>query len=255
MIKSVREGKERSSWSYPNADYEAGLAALCARRARRRPAQPVPRRFRRLRRHAGAAGRDRLVGAAGAEADRAGRAGHLPGRRTVGFQPGRSRQPPAGRLDASAGNCSTRWRRRAADLAAPGRTGAKSCSSLPACWLAAPASGAVRVGLRAASPEQRAEAMVATRAVVSLDDRRYVLDGPRATIGRSKEAECVLARPQRLPPPRRAAPRARPATGRSSTSARPTGSRSTAAASPRLRLSPGDQVTVGTTTFLFDIEQ
>ncbi|HEY4470686.1 MAG TPA: malto-oligosyltrehalose synthase [Stellaceae bacterium] len=26
MIKSVREGKERSSWSYPNADYEAGLA-------------------------------------------------------------------------------------------------------------------------------------------------------------------------------------------------------------------------------------
>jgi (1->4)-alpha-D-glucan 1-alpha-D-glucosylmutase len=25
MIKSVREGKERSGWSYPNADYEAGL--------------------------------------------------------------------------------------------------------------------------------------------------------------------------------------------------------------------------------------
>ena len=59
---------------------------------------------------------------------------------------------------------------------------------------------------RGQSPEQRAEAMVATRAVVSLDDRRYVLEGPRATIGRSKEVECVLARPQRLPPPRRAAP-------------------------------------------------
>jgi len=25
MVKSVREGKERSSWSYPNAEYEAGL--------------------------------------------------------------------------------------------------------------------------------------------------------------------------------------------------------------------------------------
>jgi (1->4)-alpha-D-glucan 1-alpha-D-glucosylmutase len=25
MVKSVREGKEQSSWSYPNADYEAGL--------------------------------------------------------------------------------------------------------------------------------------------------------------------------------------------------------------------------------------
>ncbi len=46
-----------------------------------------------------------------------------------------------------------------------------------------------------ASPEQRAEAMVATRAVVSLDDRRYVLEGPRATIGRSKGAECVLPDP------------------------------------------------------------
>ncbi|HET7573534.1 MAG TPA: DUF3662 domain-containing protein, partial [Solirubrobacterales bacterium] len=47
----------------------------------------------------------------------------------------------------------------------------------------------------AASPAQRAEALVATRAVVSLDDRRYVLEGPRATIGRSKEAECVLRDP------------------------------------------------------------
>ena len=48
---------------------------------------------------------------------------------------------------------------------------------------------------RARQPEQRAEAMVATRAVVSLDDRRYVLEGPRATIGRSKSAECVLPDP------------------------------------------------------------
>ena len=54
-------------------------------------------------------------------------------------------------------------------------------------------------------PEQAVGALVSTRAVVSLDDRRYVLDGPRATIGRSKSAECVLLRPQRLPPPRRAA--------------------------------------------------
>ena len=47
----------------------------------------------------------------------------------------------------------------------------------------------------AKSHEQRAEALVATRAVVSLDDRRYVLDGPRATIGRSKSVECVLRDP------------------------------------------------------------
>ena len=44
-------------------------------------------------------------------------------------------------------------------------------------------------------PEQAVGALVSTRAVVSLDDRRYVLDGPRATIGRSKSVECVLADP------------------------------------------------------------
>ena len=44
-------------------------------------------------------------------------------------------------------------------------------------------------------PEEAVGALVSTRAVVSLDDRRYVLDGPRATIGRSKSAECVLADP------------------------------------------------------------
>ena len=44
-------------------------------------------------------------------------------------------------------------------------------------------------------PEQAVGALVSTRAVVSLDDRRYVLDGPRATIGRSKAVECVLSDP------------------------------------------------------------
>ncbi len=44
-------------------------------------------------------------------------------------------------------------------------------------------------------PAAPAEAAVATRAIVALDDRRYVLEGPRATIGRSKEVECVLSDP------------------------------------------------------------
>jgi hypothetical protein len=39
---------------------------------------------------------------------------------------------------------------------------------------------------RPKEPEQDVRALVSTRAVVSLDDRRYVFDGPRATIGRSK---------------------------------------------------------------------
>jgi pSer/pThr/pTyr-binding forkhead associated (FHA) protein len=103
-------------------------------------------------------------------------------------------------------------------------------------------------------PEQRAEAMVATRAVVSLSDRRYVLEGPRATIGRSKSVECVLADPNVS---RRHAELRRSPTGDwtiadlgSTNGIKVNGRRVSSS-----RLSPGDQVTVGTTTFLFEIEQ
>src|SRR3954453_745268 len=105
-----------------------------------------------------------------------------------------------------------------------------------------------------ASPEQRAEGMVAPRAVVSLDDRRYVLEGPRATIGRSKGVECVLPDPTVS---RRHAELRRSSTGDwtivdlGSTNGVKINGRRVASG----RLSPGDQVTVGTTTFLFDIEQ
>jgi hypothetical protein len=105
----------------------------------------------------------------------------------------------------------------------------------------------------AKSPEQRAQAMVATRAVVSLDDRRYVLDGPKATIGRSKEVECVLRDPNVS---RRHAELRRSATGDwtivdlgSTNGIKVNGRRVSST-----RLSPGDQITVGTTTFDFDIE-
>jgi hypothetical protein len=113
---------------------------------------------------------------------------------------------------------------------------------------------AVKERPAAASPEQRAEAMVATRAVVSLDDRRYVLEGPQATIGRSKGAECVLADPNVS---RRHAELRRSQTGDwtiadlgSTNGIKVNGRRVSSS-----RLSPGDQVTLGTTTFLFDIEQ
>ena len=107
---------------------------------------------------------------------------------------------------------------------------------------------------RPSSPSSAAEAMVATRAVVSLDDRRYVLEGPRATIGRSKEVECVLRDPNVS---RRHAELRRSPTGDwtivdlGSTNGIKVNGRRVAST----RLSPGDQVTIGTTTFLFDIEQ
>lgn len=97
-------------------------------------------------------------------------------------------------------------------------------------------------------------ATVATRAVVGLDDRRYVLDGPQATIGRSKGADCVLGDPNIS---RRHAELRRSRTGDwtiadlgSTNGIKVNGRRVSST-----RLSPGDRVTLGTTTFVFDIEQ
>ena len=97
-------------------------------------------------------------------------------------------------------------------------------------------------------------APVATRAVVAVDDRRYVLEGPRATIGRSKDAECVLRDPNVS---RHHAELRRSPTGDwtiadlGSTNGIKVNGRRVGST----RLGPGDQVTLGTTTFLFDVEQ
>src|SRR5690348_14917398 len=103
-------------------------------------------------------------------------------------------------------------------------------------------------------PAGRGEAAVATRAIVALDDRRYVLEGPRATIGRSKEAECVLSDPnvsRRHAELRRAQNGDWTIADLGSTNGIKVNGRRVSSS----RLGPGDQVTVGTTTFTFDIEQ
>ena len=93
-----------------------------------------------------------------------------------------------------------------------------------------------------------------TRAIVSLDDRRYVLDGPVATLGRSRDCECVIADPNIS---RRHAELRRNPSGDwqvvdlGSTNGVKVNGRKVDSS----RLAPGDDVTVGTTTFTFDIEQ
>jgi hypothetical protein len=106
----------------------------------------------------------------------------------------------------------------------------------------------------APEPDGPQVAAVATRAVVSLDDRRYVLEGPRATIGRAKDAECVLRDPNVS---RRHAELRRSSGGDwtiadlgSTNGIKVNGRRVSSA-----RLNPGDQVTLGTTTLLFDVER
>ena len=93
-----------------------------------------------------------------------------------------------------------------------------------------------------------------TRAIISVDDRRYVLDGPTATLGRSKEADCVIDDPNIS---RRHAELRRSNVGDwqivdlNSTNGVKVNGRRVANA----RLSPGDEITLGTKVFAFDIEQ
>jgi hypothetical protein len=93
-----------------------------------------------------------------------------------------------------------------------------------------------------------------TRAIVSVDDRRYVLDGPTATLGRSKEADCIIDDPNIS---RRHAELRRSSVGDwqivdlNSTNGVKVNGRRVANA----RLSPGDEITLGTKVFAFDIEQ
>jgi pSer/pThr/pTyr-binding forkhead associated (FHA) protein len=100
---------------------------------------------------------------------------------------------------------------------------------------------------------QPAAHLTETKAIVSLDDRRYVLDGPTAALGRSRECDCVLADPNVS---RRHAELRRGPTG--DWQIVDLGSTNGVKVNGRLvdtsRLSPGDEVVLGTTRFTFDIE-
>ena len=111
---------------------------------------------------------------------------------------------------------------------------------------------AVRDAAPADAPARPPE--VASRAVVIVDDRRYVLEGPRATIGRSKDADCVL----RDPNVSRHHAELRRSPGGDWTIADLGSTNGIKVNGRRLgstRLKSGDQVTLGTTTFGFDVEK
>src|ERR671927_1980070 len=92
-------------------------------------------------------------------------------------------------------------------------------------------------------PEGR---LIETKAIVTLDDRRYVLDGPVAVLGRSRECDCVLPDPNVS---RRHAALRRASNG--DWQIVDLGSTNGVKVNDRLversRLRPGDEVTLGTT--------
>jgi hypothetical protein len=95
--KAVREAKLHTSWTQPDEAYEHGVrdfaTAILGTRSSARPRGFVAPLV--------ASRADQQPGADPDQAHRARRARHLPGHRAVGPQPGRPRQPPAGRLRAA----------------------------------------------------------------------------------------------------------------------------------------------------------
>lgn len=109
---------------------------------------------------------------------------------------------------------------------------------------------------QAAPPAAEAppQAQVVTRAIVELDDRRYALEGPRATIGRANDADCVLRDPnvsRRHAELRRAPSGDWTIADLGSTNGVKVNGRRVGST----RLHPGDEVTLGTTKFTFNVEQ
>ena len=132
----------------------------------------------------------------------------------------------------------------------PQRQGAEATQGEPGHTMVYSATQAQK----ARSKRRPETAYVDTRAIVSVDDRRYVLDGPTASIGRSKECDCVLDDPNIS---RKHAELRRSEHGDwqvvdlgSTNGVKVNGRRVSSA-----RLSPGDEITLGTLVFNFDIEQ
>ncbi len=125
MEKASREAKEHTSWIDPQPAYDEALAAfvraVLADDAFTADVAAFTAPLIALR-PADVAGPD------AAEADVARRARHLPGHRAVGPEPGRPRQPPAGRLRGAPGRCWPRCRGRRPPRSSPRRTtGRRSC--------------------------------------------------------------------------------------------------------------------------------
>ena len=92
-----------------------------------------------------------------------------------------------------------------------------------------------------------------TRAIVMAGDRRYALDGPRATLGRAKDADCVLSDPnvsRHHAELRQAESGDWQIVDLGSTNGVKVNGRRVGSA----RVRRGDEITLGTTTFVFDVE-
>lgn len=132
----------------------------------------------------------------------------------------------------------------------PAREGAEPVEGRPGetmVYTAAPAKQKTRA-------PKRARGMVETKAVVVLDDRRYVLEGPKAVIGRSRECDCVL--PDDNVSRKHAELRRLPSGDWQIIDLKSTnGVKVNDRKVESTRLSVGDRVVLGTAEFIFEIER
>ena len=98
MEKATHEAKVYTSWINPDAQYDAAVRQFVAAVLDDHPKNRFLAGVQPVSRTGGELGPLRRARANAAQTDLAGRARHLPGPGAVGFQPGRSGQPPAGRL-------------------------------------------------------------------------------------------------------------------------------------------------------------
>ena len=109
--KALREAKVHTSWLSPDEDYEAAVERFVRAILDRRPAEPVPRsRSSRCRRRVAQLGIYNSLAQLLIKITAPGVPDFYQGTELWDLQPGRSRQPPAGRLRRAASRRSPAWR-------------------------------------------------------------------------------------------------------------------------------------------------
>ena len=90
MAKALKEAKLNTSWIQPNEQWDSAMHDFVAKILDPSPREQISSAFLPVAEEIARLGRDQFARANAAQADVARRARYLPGKRDLGFQPGRS---------------------------------------------------------------------------------------------------------------------------------------------------------------------